>query len=311
LSAEAENQWQLGLQIVPVGLWYQQKTLFRSAALLMIGQPFTLEDYKAQYTASSRDAVHELTQHIDASLDTVVLQAEHAELLMGLPIIAAWTAPNGPPPTLAQRHARAAELLSAYQTLVQSDPERMQQLAQQARRFARTLRTLGIHNPWALELPHAHSRQLVRLAVGLALTLPFAILGFALSYVPYRLAGVIAPPLVGRHDTLLGTGKLISGSALVLLGWIIAAVAAGMLLGTGAGLVLLVAAPALAYCALRWGEGWRELREALTYAWVRSQHRTLTQALIERRQQLAAEVIAAVNDAAVMQPVDRLTTLHS
>ncbi len=311
LSAEAENEWQLGLQVVPVGLWYQHKTLFRSPALLMIGQPFTLAAYSAQYTDAPRDAVHDLTEQIDASLDTVVLQAEHAELLMGMPVIAAWTAPDGPPPTLAQRHARAATLLNAYQRLVQSDPERMRQLTQQARRFARTLRTLGITDPWALELSRAYKWRLTMLMIGLMLTFPVAILGFALSYGPYRLAGVITPPLVGRHDTLLGTGKLISGSALVLLGWVIAAIAAGWIFGTFAGFVVLAVAPVLAYCALRWGEGWRAFREALTYAWVRKQHRTLTQAIIERRQQLAAEVIAAMNDAARIDNVEQSTTLQS
>src|SRR6266540_2294934 len=33
LSAEAEASWQLNLQIVPVGLWYQKKSQFRCAAL--------------------------------------------------------------------------------------------------------------------------------------------------------------------------------------------------------------------------------------------------------------------------------------
>jgi hypothetical protein len=109
---------------------------------------------------------------------------------------------------------------------------------------------------------------------------------------------------------LLGTGKLVSGSALVLLGWIVAAVAVGILFGPLAGALLLIVAPALAYCALRWSEGWRELREAVTVAWVRRQHRTVTQALIERRQQLAAEVIAAMNDAASSTNVEPTTTIY-
>ena len=49
LSAEAEASWQLNLQIVPVGLWYQKKSQFRSAALVVFGQPFGLADFKSRY----------------------------------------------------------------------------------------------------------------------------------------------------------------------------------------------------------------------------------------------------------------------
>ncbi|MDQ2998412.1 MAG: lysophospholipid acyltransferase family protein, partial [Chloroflexota bacterium] len=34
LSAETEANWQLNLQIVPVGLWYQKKSQFRSSVLV-------------------------------------------------------------------------------------------------------------------------------------------------------------------------------------------------------------------------------------------------------------------------------------
>jgi 1-acyl-sn-glycerol-3-phosphate acyltransferase len=79
LSAEAEAGWKLGLQVVPVGLWYQSKTIFRTAALVVIGQSFDLAEFAPAYTADPRQAVKELTDRIDARLDTVVLQAENAQ----------------------------------------------------------------------------------------------------------------------------------------------------------------------------------------------------------------------------------------
>lgn len=308
LSAEAETSGGLGLQIVPVGLWYQNKTLFRSSALLVIGQPFTIEEYAAQYAVQQRAAVQSLTDAIGAALRTVVLEAENAELLTGMPVIAAWTAPGGPPATLPQQHARAAALLAGYERLAANDPERAMRLAQQARRYGRTLRTLGIRDPWALELTTVRSGRLFTLALPLIVGLPFALAGFALCYGPYRLAGVIAPPLVGRHDTLLGTGKLITGSALVLIGWIVAAVLVGVLAGGWWALLLLVLAPMLGYVALRWGERWRALREALAYSWFRARHHTLTQHLIERRVALTREVLAAAQMAETLPAVPEPTS---
>lgn len=294
LSAESEASWQLGLQIVPVGLWYQNKTLFRSAALLVVGQPFTITAYAGPYADDSRAAVQMLTDSIGRSLSGVVLQAENAEILRGMPVIAAWTAPVGPPATLPQQHARTGALLAAYERLAVSDPALALGLAQQARRYARTLRTLGIGDPWALELSRVRGWWLAALGLRLIVMLPLALAGFALSYGPYRLAGLITPPLVGRHDTLLGTGKLISGSALVLIGWLLAALALGWLLGAAWGLALFALAPVLGYSALRWGEGWRAFREALGYSWFRIRHQTLTQHLIDRRLALTRQVLAAM-----------------
>lgn len=297
LGAEAESGWQTNLKIVPVGLWYQNKTLFRSATLLVVGEPWTITDMAATHNADPEAAVDAVTDRIREALATVVLQAEHAEVLAGMPLIAAWTSPDGPPATLAERRSRTARLLDAYKRLTIADPPRAAMLAQHARRYARLLRMLGIADPWALELAAPRRTPLLWRALLLLVSLPLALAGFALSYGPYRLAGKITPPLVGRHDTLLGTGKLISGAALILIGWIVWALAIGFLASAWWGVAVFLAAPALAYVALRWGETWRELRDGLSVRWLRRRQRALVHGVVERRQALASEVIAALDEA--------------
>ena len=293
LSAEAEAGWQLGLRVVPVGLWYQDKALFRSSALLVVGEPFGLADCAAAYVADSQRAVDDLTAEIDIRLDAVVLQAENAEALRGIPLLAAWTAP-AELETLEQQHERTAELLRGYQRLRDTDPERLETIAQHARGYAGALRTLGIDDPWALELPEADRRRVVWLVLALIAGFLPAVAGFALSYGPYRLAAPLTPLLLGKHEETTSTGKLIIGSVLVLLGWIVWALICGALFGWLAGLLLFVLSPALAYIALRWGEIWRELREVVGYNWLRLRHRRLVEQLIARRRALAAEVMEAL-----------------
>jgi 1-acyl-sn-glycerol-3-phosphate acyltransferase len=133
LSAEAEAGWQLDLQIVPVGLWYQKKAQFRSAVLAVFGEPFGLDEYRARYREDDRAAVDALTDAIDVRLDAVVLQAENAELLSGIPVVAGWTAPHELE-SLEERHVRTSELLAAYMRLRASDPDRMEAIARAARR---------------------------------------------------------------------------------------------------------------------------------------------------------------------------------
>jgi glycerol-3-phosphate O-acyltransferase/dihydroxyacetone phosphate acyltransferase len=293
LGAEAETGWRMGLWVVPVGLWYQSKTQFRSSALLVIGQPFEIADYAARYAADPRRTVRELTELIDARLDTVVLQAENAEALTGIPLLAAWTAPDEPE-TLEEHHERTAALLAGYERLRRLDPARLEEIAQQARGYARVLRTLGIADPWALELPDADRRRVGWLVLALVAGFLPAVAGFGLSYGPYRLARPLTPRVVGDYDEVISTGKLILGSALVVVGWLLAAIICGALFGALAGVLLFALSPPLAYIALRWGEFWRELREVVAYNWLHLRHRALVQELIGRRRALAAQVLEAL-----------------
>src|SRR5215212_3448043 len=185
LSAEAEANWQLNLQIVPVGLWYQKKAQFRSAALVVFGQPFDLAEFRSRYLGNEHATVDALTEQIDARLDTVVLQAENAEMLIGIPMVAAWTAPHELE-SLEDQHTRTTELLAAYMRLRATDPTRLEAIAREARRYARVLRTLGIKDPWDLELSVARRGRIVALVCWLIVGSLPALAGCALSWLPYR-----------------------------------------------------------------------------------------------------------------------------
>jgi hypothetical protein len=261
--------------------------------LLLIGRPFGLAEYAATYTADPRAAADALTGQIDARLDAVVLQAENAEALYGIPFVAAWTAPDEIE-TLEERHERSAALLAAYEKLRAADPARLEAIAERARRYAGALRTLGIADPWALELPDADRRRLGWLLLALVAGFLPAAAGFALSYGPYRLAAPLTPLLLGKYEETTSTGKLIIGTVLVGLGWIVWAVIFGGLFGWRAGALLLALAPALAYVALRWGEIWQEVRQVIGYSWLHLRHRALVAEVIAQRRALTAEVVDAL-----------------
>jgi len=306
LSAEGEMNWQLGLQIVPVGLWYESKIHFRTSVLLVVGQPFSLTDYAAAYADNEYQTVQTVTDRIETGLDRVVLQAENAELLAAVPVLAAWISSDSQPPNLAQQHDWTARLLAAYDHLQQNDPSRLESIAQQARNYANTLQTLGISDPWVWERPALSPGPLAGLLVKLIVTLPLALAGLILSYIPYRLAGPIAIWGVGRYDTQTSTVKLILGAVLVLLAWIIEAILVGRWLGGWWGDLLFVAAPGLAYLALRWGEDWRKLRILISSRWLRWRQGRLVESLMKQRRHLAQQVLEAIEMTPVQQDVPRV-----
>nr|MDQ2998390.1 hypothetical protein [Chloroflexota bacterium] len=158
----------------------------------------------------------------------------------------------------------------------------------------RVLRTLGIKDPWDLELSAARRGRIVALAGGLIVGCLPALAGCALSWLPYRLAAPLTPMLLGKYEETTSTGKLIIGSVLVALTWLIEAIVVGTMFGPLWGLALLACAPLLSYIALRWGESWRELREAAGYAWLTARHKQMVTELVARRRALTEQVAEAV-----------------
>jgi 1-acyl-sn-glycerol-3-phosphate acyltransferase len=77
-GAEVRSDWSLGLQLVPIGITYRQKALFRGTALAFIGEPFTIDEYREAYGRDPVAAVQSLTEEIAQRLQDVTLNLSRA-----------------------------------------------------------------------------------------------------------------------------------------------------------------------------------------------------------------------------------------
>jgi 1-acyl-sn-glycerol-3-phosphate acyltransferase len=302
LSAEAEHDGKLGVTVVPVGLDYERKTHFRSRVLLVVGQAIAIGPRLPAYRQDERQTVDQLTDEIRQRLDAVVLQAETRELLTGIAAVATWTARPAAPGEndggdhLASQHRRARELLAGYQRVRARDPARVDTIAAAARDYARTLRHLGVHNPWALELETVKPSHLLGAVARIVLALPFAIAGALLGWLPYRLAGRLAARLTHDED-VLGTVKLMAGATFLLVAWLGEAIAVGAWRGALAGAATFGLGLGGGYAALRFEELAIEVTEALRMLWLRAWRFDTARRLAERRRRLADDVARALREA--------------
>jgi 1-acyl-sn-glycerol-3-phosphate acyltransferase len=304
LSAErevAERGGRLDAVIVPVGLFYERKARFRSRVLLVVGQPVETAPLLPRYREDERGAVDALTDDLAARLDAVVVQAETSELLAGIARVARWTADRGrhadDQDALAAEHRRTLELLAAYERLRARDPARVEAVAAEARDYARTLRRLGVRNPWALEVEPIAPGHLVGAFAKVVLALPFALVGAVLCWVPYRLAGAVAGRISQDQD-IQSTIKLIAGATFLLLTWIAEAVIAGALWTPLASVPVFLLGIVSGYVALWFEELARDTLEALRYLWLRAFHFDTARRLGDRRRALAEAVATALQEAA-------------
>jgi 1-acyl-sn-glycerol-3-phosphate acyltransferase len=298
LSAEAEADGRLDVMVVPVGLSYEHKTTFRSSVLLVVGEPIAVVPLLPAYRQDERAAVTALTDEIGARLDEVVLQAESRELLAGIARVARWTSdpksgedPNDP----AVGHRRARGLSAAYARMRARDPVRLETLVSEVRTYWQTLRRLGVRDPWALELTAPRAGALAAAVAKLALAAPLAALGAIMGWIPYRLAGTIAPRVTHDED-LISTVKLFAGASFLFLAWAGEAIAVGCWRGPLWALPVFALGVACGYVALRFEEllrdgvaGWRAVS-------LRALHFRTAQRLAERRRALADDVARALDE---------------
>lgn len=247
------------VQVLPVGLLYADKDIFRSSVVIAVGEPFSVEPAAPE----DREAVRALTRRIAEGLADVVLQADNAALWRSFLAVAHWTGAED----LAAREARARQLAARWRTLVDTSPEVAETVSAGVRKYARALAAVGVSDPFTLE--DAVPAEQLRQVVPLLLLAPAALVGALFAWLPYRAVRPAAIALAKGHVDVVGTIKMLLGFIVLTatyLGW--AGLAAGLALrfgapvAAGAALSTLVLGPLTGLCALRFDERLELRREA-------------------------------------------------
>ncbi len=203
------------LTVVPTGIYYTDKHVFRSSALVLYGEPLHVQPLAVKGEPPA-EVVEQLTDAIDAGLDAVTLQADsHAALTLIARAEDIFTADDRQP--LAEEFDLRRRFIEGYHYLSARDPERLQHLQQQIAQFESELRRakVDVH-----ELrPRVDALRLFRVAV----LLPLALVGAIVSYPTYRLVGFLAKRLAKGERNMVATMKFLGALLLYPLTWIAAA----------------------------------------------------------------------------------------
>ncbi|GDX82754.1 hypothetical protein LBMAG42_45650 [Deltaproteobacteria bacterium] len=278
--------------ILPVGLLFEDKDVFRSGVAVAVGEPFVVNPGNPE----DREAVLALTAKIAAVLAEVVLQAEDAAVWRAFLAVAHWTGTA----SLAEREVRARSLAVRWEALAEDDPDAAEAFAMEVRRYSRALRAVGVEDPFAIEA--AEPRDALAGLFPLVLLAPVALLGALLAWLPYRLVRPASIKLAAGHVDVIGTIKLLLGFLVLFLtyaGW---AIAAGLALPAYfpdvsawlAALGMLALGPLTGLAALRFDERLTLRREAFRGIAVRLFRPKLALALVERRRELVERVLASL-----------------
>jgi glycerol-3-phosphate O-acyltransferase / dihydroxyacetone phosphate acyltransferase len=268
LGAEAASSWQLGLRIVPVGLTYRRKALFRGRALATIGAAFTIAHHRTAWEADPATAVRVLTDDMARALESVTLNLTRAEdeplietaerLYTRAKGVARWRERAA----LADRLPRLQAFARGLAWLRANDTPRFERLARDVRAYERRSRLLGAAD--ADVPPRYRAGGVLRYALVeflvLALGLPLAALG-ALLWYPAYVAPRAAVRRIRPEAEAVATYKLATGFVAMPATVLVAAALAWWLGGPWWALGCALAMPALGFLALGWRERWGRVRD--------------------------------------------------
>lgn len=296
LLAEARRGWTLGLRIQPVGLTYTRKHSFRGRAIAAYGQSFGIEFLRADYERDEREAVRRLTALIQERLEELTLNFEHPEDVELVDVaerlyarekkLAGWRERD----PMAERLPRLHRFAEGIRWLREADPERLQELRAQVRRYLRLLTLFGAREadvprryPMASVLAYS-----VRQLLMLVLVLPLALAGMVVWFVPFVLTRWVASRFRTSLDQVasykLGAALLafpLWYAALLVGAWRLE----GLQVTTVAALVL----PLLGLAAVAWSDRQADVREDLRVFLRARRLQRGRDRLAEARAQLAAE----------------------
>ncbi len=296
LGAAAEG----AVTVVPAGLTYEARDLFRSSALLHVAEPFTVEPIPLDERGEPpRTAVKALTERLRAALEGATLQADDAATL-DLAAFAESLLPPGDGSLEARVSVRRL-LLERAALLRDRAPERLASLVARLDRFRAVLSSARL-SPGALDSGASRAElaasTLAALLVALFLAPP-ALLGLLAHAPAYNLVGPLAKRLSHGNTDIVATIKILGAFLLFPLTWIALGTAAGLAWGLPLGLLTGLGLPVLGYLALLLLERWEATVAALRALGLALFRRPALARLRAERDALVAEMAALDADCKV------------
>jgi glycerol-3-phosphate O-acyltransferase/dihydroxyacetone phosphate acyltransferase len=298
LQSEERAGWTLGLQVVPVGLNYARKKMFRSRALAVVGEAFGVGDLRSVHERDAADAVRLLTERITAALEGVTLNLSTLEDHRLIDVaerlyVRSRGAPTEDYDRLAARFPRLRQFAEGLAWLRAHDPERHVRLRTAVDDYARRAERLGSegdHVPTRYR-PGGVASYVIVHGIALGVGLPLAALGALAWGIPYLLPRLVLR-FVRVTEDAVATYKLIISLVFFPVAYVVWIVLAGVYVGTAAAVTTGLLLPILGAFTLRWGLRWERVKaDARVFGRV-LRHPREHDRLVEERNLIAAEIDA-------------------
>ena len=187
-AAEELNNFQLGVQVLPLNIHYSNYFDFQSDLMVTAGQPFTYEEFFELYKEKPNDAylalnakararVKEMTPDID--IPEYYNEIEALTHMMSEPFL---RHKKLNPKYLPNRKDAAMTIISNLRQFSEEQESAFNMLMEQTREYTSLLRTNGLHH-WVINRKLSVPRLVMRILL-MVLSLPLFLFGFVNNFIP-------------------------------------------------------------------------------------------------------------------------------
>jgi 1-acyl-sn-glycerol-3-phosphate acyltransferase len=224
LEAEEASGWAMGLLVVPVGLTFHPRQVFRGDVVVRVGESFRVDDLKAE---NRHKAIRIVQERIAEALKPLIHRVDRLELAPLVEAIAdlygedrKWTGRSGQP-LPREEVVRAAETCLNHNLV--ADPEAVAEVGRRLRQLERLSGRAGVPLESARIRGSPVRAFLAFAGRGLLLVLGFPVYvwGLLTGFVPYRATDRFARALAAKSGgpTALPLSRVILGILCFGLWW--------------------------------------------------------------------------------------------
>jgi 1-acyl-sn-glycerol-3-phosphate acyltransferase len=224
LELEARHGGKIGLRVVPVGLTYSAKEIYRSNALVNFGEPIVAADFIKGYAERRKECIVRMTEEIERRIQSLILhipQLEEARVVQGVKrlyfdrLSVGNRIASGPIEGQARELALSQQIAEVVDRVYRTQPERAAAFAARLDFYERWLKRLKISDA-ALELFPQTTKLAAQTAEWAFIAIvgaPIALYGWLHRLIPYALIKWAARKFTmpGRRKAQASTTAIAAG----------------------------------------------------------------------------------------------------
>ena len=300
LGAEKRNRYELGVKLIPVGLYFFSRSRFRSRVLVNVGRPIDLQPYFLMNEEDNFDAVEKLTAKIQDSLKHLTVNVQHSELDRFVKDIENIYRDELMTQTLAD-HKSSKKIVAEFvitQRIAECveyfhdhDPQRVRDMEEKISAYKRKLKRLHLKDIMVREktsIKELFKAEMVGIAKAI-IGFPLATYGVLNNFFPYRITEFIARKFIDDRTKIL-MALLIGGGLTFILFYSAQVFLVWYLEGYLWAIVYLLTLPLSGFFALGYIKEIRQIQERISFSFFLFTNRHLIGKMRRTRNMLISEL---------------------
>ena len=200
LEAEEKNNFELGLQIVPVGIFYSHYWLFNRTLIVQYGNPIEVDRYREEYSENPQKAMLSLRDEIHDKLFPLTLQInsekyyQEYEEIRQLAGKAYSKTRHFSKNRILGRFYAEQDLIARLEQFESSEPEQFEKITEETRTYFLKIKENNLTDEQIIEAAKAPFLVLITRIPAVLVTCPLFAFGFLFNAIPFYI-----PRILFRH----------------------------------------------------------------------------------------------------------------